>query len=164
MNSKQPNVLFIFADDLRPELGCYGCRHVISPHIDRLARMGCHFEKCYVQISLCNPSRASMLTGKRQTTTVAAQALFMMNSEFVDAQTESLARRILQPTQPNDASRVRAAWELVLSRPPSETETTRALKYVAAYQSQLRNVDDALSAKHVRLEAWQSLCRAGDRR
>ncbi len=65
MNDKQPNVLFIFADDLRPELGCYGCQHVISPHIDRLAKMGCHFDKCYVQISLCNPSRASMLTGKR---------------------------------------------------------------------------------------------------
>lgn len=65
MNNQQPNVLFLFADDLRPELGCYGCQHVLSPHIDRLAAMGCQFEKCYVQISLCNPSRASMLTGKR---------------------------------------------------------------------------------------------------
>ncbi|MFK7850268.1 MAG: sulfatase [Akkermansiaceae bacterium] len=65
MSKKKPNVLFIFSDDLRPELGCYGCEHVISPNIDRLASMGCHFEKSYVQISLCNPSRASMLTGKR---------------------------------------------------------------------------------------------------
>ena len=63
--SDKPNVLFIFADDLRPELGCYGCEHIISPNIDRLAGMGNHFEKCYVQIAVCNPSRASMLTGKR---------------------------------------------------------------------------------------------------
>ncbi|MFT5905371.1 MAG: arylsulfatase A-like enzyme [Cryomorphaceae bacterium] len=62
---KKPNVLFIFADDLRPELNCYGCEHVISPNIDRLASKGCLFEKSYVQIAVCNTSRASMLTGKR---------------------------------------------------------------------------------------------------
>jgi arylsulfatase A-like enzyme len=62
---KKPNVLFIFSDDLRPELNCYGCKHVISPNIDRLAAMGCLFEKAYVQIAVCNPSRASMLTGRR---------------------------------------------------------------------------------------------------
>lgn len=65
MPTDQPNVLFIFADDLRPELGCYGCDHIISPNIDRLAAMGCHFDRSYVQIAVCNPSRASMLTGKR---------------------------------------------------------------------------------------------------
>lgn len=65
MSSSKPNVLFLFADDLRPELGCYGCGHIISPNIDRLAAMGTHFDKCYVQVAVCNPSRASMLTGKR---------------------------------------------------------------------------------------------------
>jgi iduronate 2-sulfatase len=65
MPSNTPNILFIIVDDLRPELGCYGCSHVISPNIDRLASLGCCFHKAYVQIALCNPSRASMLTGKR---------------------------------------------------------------------------------------------------
>jgi len=65
MPTAKPNVLFLFADDLRPELGCYGCEHIISPNIDRLAAMGAHFERSYVQIAVCNPSRASMLTGKR---------------------------------------------------------------------------------------------------
>ncbi|MFK7788078.1 MAG: sulfatase [Phycisphaeraceae bacterium] len=63
--AQKPNVLFIFSDDLRPELGCYGCDHIISPNIDRLAAAGAHFERSYVQIAVCNPSRASMLTGKR---------------------------------------------------------------------------------------------------
>jgi len=65
MPSAKPNVLFIFSDDLRPELGCYGCKHIISPNIDRIAAMGTHFDRCYVQVAVCNPSRASMLTGKR---------------------------------------------------------------------------------------------------
>ena len=62
---KKKNVLFICVDDLRPELGCYGAEHVISPNIDRLALDSAVFERNYCQVAVCNPSRSSMLTGKR---------------------------------------------------------------------------------------------------
>lgn len=63
--NKQPNILFIPIDDLRPELGAYGSDYVLTPHIDRLASQGVTFSRTYCQQAVCNPSRASLLTGLR---------------------------------------------------------------------------------------------------
>jgi len=65
VRKEKPDILFIAVDDLRPELGCYGSPHVISPNIDRLARMGVVFNNAYCQSAVCNPSRASLMTGLR---------------------------------------------------------------------------------------------------
>ncbi|MFK7818835.1 MAG: sulfatase [Planctomycetaceae bacterium] len=62
---KQPNVLFIAVDDLRPELNCYGREHIRSPNIDRLAAEGVLFERAYCMVPTCGASRASLMTGVR---------------------------------------------------------------------------------------------------
>ncbi|MCH7814109.1 MAG: sulfatase-like hydrolase/transferase, partial [Planctomycetes bacterium] len=60
----QPNIVFIFADDLRFDfLGCTGHPFVQTPHLDRLAREGALFENAFVITSLCGPSRATVMTG-----------------------------------------------------------------------------------------------------
>jgi arylsulfatase A-like enzyme len=63
--AQRPNVLLICVDDLRPELGCYGAKHIHSPAIDRLAAEGRRFSRHYVQAAVCGPSRCSLLTGRR---------------------------------------------------------------------------------------------------
>lgn len=59
------NVLLILIDDLRPELHTYGVDAVLTPHIDAFARRAVQFNNAYCQYPVCNPSRSSLLTGKR---------------------------------------------------------------------------------------------------
>lgn len=59
----KPNVLFIIADDLNDNLGCYGNRIIKTPNIDRLAREGRIFRNAYTNFPLCGPSRNCFMSG-----------------------------------------------------------------------------------------------------
>ena len=49
--AKRPNILFIAADDLRPQFNCYGRSEMITPNIDALADRGMVFERAYAHAS-----------------------------------------------------------------------------------------------------------------
>ncbi len=69
LEKKKPNVLFIIADDLRPDLGVYGNNEIQTPNIDALAKKGMAFTQAYSQTAACSPSRASTFLGKRPDST-----------------------------------------------------------------------------------------------
>src|SRR5688572_6919672 len=62
--SGPPNVVLILTDNHGAwTLGCYGNRDIRTPNIDRLAREGILFERCYASNAVCSPTRATLLTG-----------------------------------------------------------------------------------------------------
>ena len=81
MAAERLNVLFIAADDLRNDLSIYGHPLAKTPNFDRLAKRGVTFNRAYCQQALCNPSRASLMTGRRPDTL----ALWNLTKHFRDA-------------------------------------------------------------------------------
>ncbi len=62
---RAPNFLLFVTDQHRADhLGCYGNRDVHTPHIDALARTGCRFDDFHVATPICQPNRASLMTGR----------------------------------------------------------------------------------------------------
>ena len=68
--AKKPNVLFVAIDDQNDWIGYLGGHPMVkTPHIDRLAARGTAFTNAHCQSPLCNPSRTSLMTGLRPSTT-----------------------------------------------------------------------------------------------
>jgi arylsulfatase A-like enzyme len=64
---KKPNVVLIVADDLGyADLGCYGCKDIKTPNIDKLAKQGVRFTHFYSNGPECTPTRAALLSGRYQ--------------------------------------------------------------------------------------------------
>lgn len=100
----------------------------------------------------------SVSQGKRETTTIAPQVLFLMNSKFVAERTRELAATLLEdPSQP-DVERVQRLFQRALGRSASAEEVDRAIQFISAYVR--RQSEHKPESGDARLGAWQSLCRA----
>jgi Protein of unknown function (DUF1553)/Protein of unknown function (DUF1549)/Planctomycete cytochrome C len=71
----------------------------------------------------------TMPTGSRNATTVAPQALLLMNSELIMDSADEMARH-LQEDSDSDAARIALAYQRAFGRPPSDTESHRGLEFV----------------------------------
>ncbi|MEQ8851928.1 DUF1553 domain-containing protein [Gimesia sp.] len=99
----------------------------------------------------------SVLSGNRVHTTVAPQALFMMNSDFIMQQTSDFAEQVLHETHLDRAGKVKLLYERVFSRPASELEVMRALAYLDQYRQELEPLE--MTPEEQEHRSWQSLCR-----
>ena len=72
----------------------------------------------------------STVTGRRNASTVAPQALFMMNNPFVLEQAKYAAARLLEEPLPDDATRLTRAYRIVLGRPPTDGERAIAARFL----------------------------------
>ena len=62
----RPNILWISAEDIGPQFGCYGDPHAITPNIDQLASQGTRYTNAYTTAGVCAPCRSGIITGMYQ--------------------------------------------------------------------------------------------------
>lgn len=61
---RRPNLILILSDDQGFDLGAYGSKQFITPHLDRMAAEGVRATSFYVTASVCTPSRSGLITGR----------------------------------------------------------------------------------------------------
>ncbi len=96
----------------------------------------------------------TVMNGDRASTTVAPQALFMLNSPIVLTATRAQAQSLLKRADLNDSARVRQLYLTCYGRPATDAEVTRSLQYLARFQVAYAKTKDP------RPNAWQSLCKS----
>ena len=99
----------------------------------------------------------SVINGERSSTTVAPQALFMMNHKLVANSATHLAESLLAASELDDTERIQRAYEQTVSRPPTAAETARLIAFLQYAETQLGPEPTAPDARRRLL--WRSLCR-----
>ncbi len=124
-----------------------------------------------------------LVTGSRDTTTVAPQALYLLNDPFVKKQAIDLARRLLDKADLDDAGKIQLAYRLSLGRSATTREIERVQNYLVDYEAEARAVtastpvpkakapppnkksqpkgkDQSAQPRDPKLAAWSSFCQA----
>jgi len=100
-----------------------------------------------------------LVTGNRDTTTVATQALYLLNDPFVQQQAQALAQRLPERSDQGDAGRIFMAYRLTLGREATAKEIARARRYLSEYEAASRDAGPRTPPES-RAAAWASFCQA----
>jgi hypothetical protein len=101
-----------------------------------------------------------MVTGSRDTTTVASQALYFLNDPFIRRQSVNLAQRLFQRSDLDEAARLQLAYRLTLGREASAHEIERSRSYIAGCQSSAAASAQPAGEAKREIAAWSSFCQA----
>jgi hypothetical protein len=109
----------------------------------------------YDVFSLFDYTDASVPNGNRPTTTVAPQALFLMNSNLVAQAAERLAATLLDDNDDDD-NRLERLYLRAYARPPTSNEIARSHKFLDRFDQSLRTTEP--DDKKRRIQVWSTLC------
>ena len=126
----------------------------------RLQALAASHGAAYVDVfSLFDYTDASMINGDRSTTTVAPQALFLMNSDFVVQATKKMAEQLLSEAQDvrSDEERIQELYRRAYGRPATTSEVEKSHAFLSEIERQIEGVESAVAR---RLQAWQLFCQA----
>jgi cytochrome c553 len=107
-------------------------------------------------LALFDCADPNAVTAVRNDTTVASQALFLLNSSFVRDQSSHFAKRLLADTKATNADRVVRGFRLAVGRAPEASESEDAANFLSKYE-QLA-VTKGKKPDEAQLAAWQSFC------
>jgi len=109
-------------------------------------------------LGLFDVADAELVTGQRDVTTIAPQALYLMNSPVVLRQAEVVANHLLGDSRlADDAARVDYAFRLVLGHSPDPQQRADVLSFLSSYEATLPS---NLKPAERRLETWTSVCQS----
>lgn len=156
------NVVWIVGEDMGPELGCYGDPNAITPNMDRLAREGARFVRCFTHAPVCAPSRSGLITGRYPTSIGShhmRSTLLKPPPPFTDLLKKS-GYTIAWPTQtpfgktdfnfavPENAFDVRTDWTKAIPKEPF----FGFYNIFISHESQIRAPDDVFARRTARLK------------
>ncbi|TVP98794.1 MAG: DUF1553 domain-containing protein [Planctomycetaceae bacterium] len=116
-------------------------------------------------LDLFDFAEASSVTGQRETTNVPIQALYWMNSPFVQDRAEAFASRLLGETS-SDSERIDRAFRLCFNRPPEESEAARSLEFLETFAAMPdrepgpNQESDAKVSGEPSVKPWVAFCQA----
>jgi hypothetical protein len=91
-------------------------------------------------LEIFDPAEQGFVSGTRDTTTVAPQALYLLNDSFVIQQAARFAERLLARTDLDDHHRIVWGYRLAFGRTPVPHETHRALGYLSDFEGTQRRL------------------------
>jgi hypothetical protein len=95
----------------------------------------------------------------RDVTNVPGQALYLLNNDFVREQATAMAKRVLEAPG-TTTQRVALAYQMALSRPPTDAEWVRAEAYLAEAESDLQPGGKRADSNEGAVKAWSTFCQA----